>query len=183
MSASANDVPALERALHGLAERARRARLRRSEREYPPIEEVQPVLAALVRAYGQAGEAERERMRETWRGVLDAQTWMLWLASEWARNGEAVEGLARFEDALRALSLEDAELDTEETQLVLGIVWHRARRAAVDLRPAIERVVGLSSSRASGLASMLLAFESSPFFAEVVAVHFGSERLPFEASA
>lgn len=175
------DMSAIELALDRLTERARRARMRRSERDYPPLDAVQPVLAEWVAAYRSASESDRARMRERSRGAFDLQTWLLWSAAEWARKQTAAHVSSdELECALAALSLEDAELDAEESQLVLGIVWHRARRAELDLRSMIERVAALSTTHVGGFAPLLLAFEDSPFFTESVAPHLGASCLPFE---
>ncbi|MBI5364652.1 MAG: hypothetical protein HZA53_15860 [Planctomycetes bacterium] len=181
MTSPPSTVAELELRLAALAERARRARMRHSEGEYPPLDEVQPVLAALVAAYRVADEAERARMRSCLRGKIDAQMWLLWVAGEWARGHAERRGADDFENALSALSLEDNGFDARDTYLALGVIWHRAHRSGGHLVPAIERVAALSSTGESGFAAFLLGLEQSSFLREDVLPHLTAETLPYEA--
>lgn len=174
------NVVELEARLAALAERARKARMRKNEREYPQLEDVQPVLAALVAAYRAATDAERERMRSTWRRALDVQTWLLWIAGEWARGLAAPNGAEDLENALMALSLEGGALAVEDALDVLGVAWHRARRAGLDPRPVFERAAALTGTDA--LAEVLRGFERSEFFASEVTPHLDAPELPYEAA-
>ncbi len=168
----------LEARLNALVERARRARMRKKEREYPPFEEVAPVLAALVAAYRAGGDAERERMRSTCRHVVDVQTWLTWIAAAWAREIADAQGAELLENALAALSLEGGARDADETLDVVGIVWHRAHRAKLDPRAAFERAAGRSGTDA--FADVLRDFERSEFHAEEIAPYLEAPVLPYE---
>lgn len=174
------NVAELEARLAALAERARKARMRKNEREYPQLEDVQPVLAALVAAYRSAADTERERMRSSWRRSVDVQTWLYWIAGEWARGLAERCGGEDLENALAALSLEGGALSIEDAVEVLGVAWHRARRAGLDPRPAFEHAAVLSG--ADALAELLRGFERSEFFAGEVAPHLDAPELAYEAA-
>lgn len=181
MTNPTNDTAVLEGRLAALCERARRARMRKRESEYPPLEEVQPLLAALVAAYRAASDVDRDRMRSLWRGKLDAQAWLMWIAGEWARGQAASGGADDFENALAALSIEDGTLDIDQTELLLGVIWHRAHRAGIDLRGALERVAAYSGRSEAGFAALLHGWERSEFLKVAVTPHLDAECLPYEA--
>lgn len=169
-----------ERLLLTLAERAHRARLRSSKNAYPPLEEARPPLTAIVRRYLAADAPERARMRELVKRSLDLQTWLLWSACDWARGLVQAPELDTVELALGALSLEDKVLDFRDTYCALGLVWHRAHRANLDPRPAVERVAALSSAGDEGFAAFLKGLESSAFLTSDVLPHLDREALAYE---
>lgn len=169
-----------EHLLLSLAERAHRARLRSSKNAYPSLEEVRPPLTAIIRRYLESDAAERARLRQLVKGSLDLQSWLLWIACDWARGLAQTPDFGTVELALGAISLEDKVLDLRDAYLALGLVWHRAHRAGLDPRPVIERVVALSSTGEEGFAAFLEGLESSAFLASDVLPHLDRPTLAYE---
>jgi hypothetical protein len=112
---------------------------------------------------------------------LDMGAWLQWIAGDWARELEKTPDVATIELAFAALSLEDKVQDFRDTYLALGIVWHRAHRAGLDPRPALERVAALSSGGDAGFATFLRSLESSAFLADDVLPHLERPALAYEA--
>ncbi len=179
-SAGPADSPVPEARLLAVAQRAHRARLRRSQREYPAQSDVQPLLVELVEHYRNASEEERTRLRASCRASLDVLNWLQWMAGDRVSSFGAGADPAVLDVALAAMSLEDNALDFRDTYLILGQLWHRAHRRHVDPRPAIERAAALSSGGERGFAAFLLGLESSEFLREDVLPHLEHENLPYE---
>lgn len=175
---SAPDSTALPEArLLAVAERANRARLRRSEREYPSQADVQPLLLEIVELYRVAGDAERTRLRASCRASIDVSNWLQWLASERVSAFGSGADASVVDLALAATSLEDNAVDPRDTSLILGQLWHRAHRRGVDPRPALERAASISSE---SFATFLRGLEGSEFLREDVLPHLEREALPYE---
>lgn len=177
---SANTQDDLEARLAVLADRGTRARLRRSERDYPALDEVRPVLDELVALYVSADETTRVRLRAVVAASMDVSSWLVWLAGEGQRAFETTGDAHPIELALAALSLEDKRVDERDTFLALGLVWHRMHRAGADPRAAFERAAVISSPGERGFAEFLRRFETSAFFREDVAPDFDRAELRYE---
>lgn len=164
-----------------LAERGKRARRRRSERDYPAFEEVSAPLERFVRAYASADETARADARAFAKTSRDLGMWFLWASGNWTREFERALLPELLDLALASLSLEDAQLDPHNTLMALGLAWHRAVRAGVDPRPAFERAAAISSTGDTGFADLLRSFERSTFFAEDVRPCLEKPELEYEA--
>jgi hypothetical protein len=164
-----------------LAERGKRARRRRSERDYPAFEEVSAPLERFVRAYALADEPARAEARAFAKTSRDLGMWFLWGSGNWTREFERALLPELLDLALASLSLEDAQLDPHNTLMALGLAWHRAVRAGVDPRPAFERAALISSTGDGGFADLLRGFERSAFFAEDVRPCLENAELEYEA--
>lgn len=167
--------------LEELAARARKARQRRSERDYPTWEEVSAPLERFVRAYVSADGAARADARAWAKTSLDIGTWFLWGGGNWTREFERAQLPELLDLALASLSVEDAQLDARDALLALGLVWHRAARAGLDPRPAFERVASLSSDTDDGFGELVRGFEGSDFFVEDIEPFLAKPELEYEA--
>jgi len=169
--------------LEALCERARRARKRRSERDYPTLDEVLGPLERFVRRHLAANEAQRAADRAFTRGSFDLGSWLLWAAGHWAREFAAHGDPLALDLGLAALSIEDKQLDHRDTQLGFSLLWHRAVRRGHDPRPHFERAASMASSGPEGMASFLRGFESSACFREDVQPYLTAEVLACEPEA
>lgn len=166
--------------LDALLERAKHSRLRRSKREYPNETEAIPAVSAFVRRYRAGDDLQRTQARARVKGSQDLMNWLLFLSSALRHEFERTRELEHAELALCALSLEDASLDPRDSQLALGMLWHRLTRADVDPRPLFDAVAALSSPGEQGFAATLRGFESSAFFRDEVAPFLAQSELRFE---
>lgn len=174
---AASEAPLPEARLLEVAQRAYRARLRRSEREYPSQSDVQPLLVELVERYRHADDAERARLRASCRTSFDVLNWLQWLAGDRVSAFGTGAEPAVLDEGLAAMSLEDNALDFRDSYLLLGQLWHRAHQRRFDPRPVLERAASISSET---FATFVRGLEGSEFLREDVLPHLERAKLPYE---
>lgn len=172
-------------ALDVLLERAKRARLRRSQREYPNEGEAQQAATKLVERFVAGDAAARARFRERVKSSQDLSSWLVFLATKECTELARTREPAHADRALAALALENAAHDPGVSESVLAVVWHRLHRAQLDPRAAFARATALAAEGAAdgadGLAPLLCDFERSELFRDEVAPHLEHERLALES--
>lgn len=175
MSADPADI-----ALDVLLERAKRARARRSQREYPSEGEAQGATAKLVERFVAAAAARRDELRARVKGSQDLASWLVFLASKECTELARTRDASHADRALAALALENGALDRDVSESVLAVAWHRLHRAELDPRAAFARAASLAERGEAGLAPLLREFESSELFRDEVGPHLELEKLPLE---